>query len=331
MNEVGIGHDMATINGYLPLYENIMNDKYSHAAEPMKFNAPAPLSVAQVPMNTKAKDLGYGSVLPMTDEQKVATFIAQEVAKTYALQGPEVAHGWYAHEGSLTAYFSLRARGDQPSTLDQFKNIWAKVALESSDFPMSIAGSAATWGNGSGLTSFFSCRSYKRQLLQLMYIFNMIPADMTKEEFGKFAYASTENYTAVLLKVAIKMKVVAVPGLSQEPELGAKAPGTKAAPIIAAALPPAPKVAAEESTFNDSIFYKGIELPKEVKNERNAGPYENKCVTCSERVINIVFLPCCHQCNCFTCARNLVDKNPICPVCRAEIKAMINPKIVKND
>ena len=242
------------------------------------------------------------SAAPALSDDKTSNFIAQEVTKTERLRSPENPRNWGIYEGDITRYFSL------PGTLAEFKEIWAKVAANSDDYPMDVIYVANGWHNGTDLASYFRARAFKTQLLQLMYVFNMIPPQMTKEELGRIAYASSQNYTALLLRAGIKMGKIAVPGVMQKQ----------------LEVPAAPN---QEHTFDDSIFYNGVEIPENVTNEHNATAYERKCVICNQRAAIMVFIPCTHQVCCFTDALGVVDTSQRCPICDKKIRAMIDPKI----
>ena len=62
----------------------------------------------------------------------------------------------------------------------------------------------------------------------------------------------------------------------------------------------------------------------------SAVPKENLCLTCLERVANVVFLPCSHQCMCCNCTAKLMATNDQqghdaypCPMCRKNIDQVI--------
>ena len=125
--------------------------------------------------------------------------------------------------------------------------------------------------------------------------------------------------------------------IAQVKQIRKRIEDTRGAPLnqppkqVISELPPPPKVAPREPTFNNSMFYHGIEISKDVKNEHIAGTYETKCTTCMVNAVNAVFLPCGHECNCFTCARELVATNPICPFGCGELIGVLNPIIPKNN
>ena len=95
-------------------------------------------------------------------------------------------------------------------------------------------------------------------------------------------------------------------------------------------LPAAPTVHSSYGCIiaNNQIT-EGIELPKRVEDEHIAGPFENKCSSCLKHAVNIVFIPCAHMCSCYSCALGLVTGSKRCPICKLEIKLMVNPIVVK--
>ena len=44
------------------------------------------------------------------------------------------------------------------------------------------------------------------------------------------------------------------------------------------------------------------------------------CVVCQDAQKDVIFLPCRHMCACTSCARRLVGRLALCPVCRAPIR-----------
>lgn len=71
----------------------------------------------------------------------------------------------------------------------------------------------------------------------------------------------------------------------------------------------------------------GILLPDTVypseqdeKTDKPAKEGEPACLVCYENIQNCAMFPCKHLCVCVTCSRKL----KICPVCRSEIKSVVN-------
>ncbi|XP_052772432.1 protein neuralized-like isoform X1 [Mya arenaria] len=89
--------------------------------------------------------------------------------------------------------------------------------------------------------------------------------------------------------------------ISQPAPLVPPSPGTPAS------LPPL-STPATPSSINDPV----------------ADNENNECNVCYERPVNAVLYTCGHMCMCFECAQAVrQERNPLCPICRGEIKDVI--------
>ena len=85
------------------------------------------------------------------------------------------------------------------------------------------------------------------------------------------------------------------------------------------------KMLEKKPKYVEKLTTKGIVDIKMIMDEINRA-YENmgECSICFEEdKLNIILEPCGHNCVCLQCAKEIINKNMECPVCRTQVTGTI--------
>jgi hypothetical protein len=62
---------------------------------------------------------------------------------------------------------------------------------------------------------------------------------------------------------------------------------------------------------------------RKLKNKIKNNKRKKACVICYEKLQRVILVPCQHSDFCNKCIQKILDRNPICPLCRSDVEDVI--------
>lgn len=107
-------------------------------------------------------------------------------------------------------------------------------------------------------------------------------------------------------------------------------PNNRREPVAFNSFEPFQTYTQEKIVYKDKIIYRDKEPDKksavylDVKEDIETENDNERCSVCFTNKKSVLYTPCNHITCCNQCSRTLITKKLECPVCRTEIKQMIN-------